>query len=65
MQNNDIHRFPRYTGSFLLHEFSPWSSVKVSMEFCEGGRADDRSYMLEHDIPVEQVFYIPYLIYST
>ncbi|XP_067941675.1 aarF domain-containing protein kinase 1-like [Watersipora subatra] len=33
-----------------------FSSPRVlTMEFCEGGRADDREYMLAHDIPVEEV----------
>lgn len=29
----------------------------LTMEFCEGGRADDLDYMIENDIPVEEVMF--------
>ena len=27
----------------------------LTMEFCEGGRADDLNYMIDNNIPVEEV----------
>ena len=31
------------------------SSRVLTMEFCEGGKVDDREYMMSNNIPVEEV----------